>query len=157
MTTSRRAIFSTVIARLDRAIQYSRDVEINRRSRGVLDTPWVHDTSATPAGVLWNSEVPQHTQSSYAGLTRVSINLRKEHFWEQMDCRIKLGNDSGSTRRLEPLFGQQPHRGVGVHRLAQGKPLRVFAAQLIKLDRIPIGLSAFGDHPHAEVVRPPDD
>src|ERR1700716_1766613 len=22
------------------------------------------------------------------------------------------------TRRLEPLFGQQPHRGVGVHRLA---------------------------------------
>src|SRR5205823_14336202 len=43
--------------------------------------------------------------------------------------------DDNSARRLEPFFGQQPHRGVGVHRLAEGKPLRVFAAQLIKLDR----------------------
>ena len=25
------------------------------------------------------------------------------------------------ARRLEPLFGQQPHRGVGVHRLAEGE------------------------------------
>ena len=32
------------------------------------------------------------------------------------------------TRRLEALFRQQPHRGVGVHRLAEGKALRVFAA-----------------------------
>jgi hypothetical protein len=31
--------------------------------------------------------------SSYAGLTRVSINLREEHFSKGMDCRIKSGND----------------------------------------------------------------
>src|SRR5258708_5118154 len=35
-----------------RTIQYSRAVAIESRSR-VLDTPWVHDTSATPARVLW--------------------------------------------------------------------------------------------------------
>src|SRR5258706_4924195 len=101
---------------------------------------------------LWNSEVPQHTQSSYAGSTRVSINLRKEHFSEQMDCRVKPGNDSGSARRLEPLFGQQPHRGVGVHRLAEGEPFRVFAAQLIELDCIRISLVALGEDIHGEAV-----
>jgi len=30
---------------------------------------------------------------SYAGLTRVSIDLRKEHFSKVMDCRVKPGND----------------------------------------------------------------
>ena len=40
------------------------------------------------------------------------------------------------TRRLQPLFRQQPHRGVGVHRFAEGEALGVFAAQLIELDRI---------------------
>jgi hypothetical protein len=64
---------------------------------------------------------------------------------------------SSLTRRLQPLFRQQPHRGVGVHRLAEGKPLRVFAAQLVKLDRIGIGLGALGDHVHAEVMRQRDD
>ena len=40
------------------------------------------------------------------------------------------------ARRLEPLFGQQPHRGVGVHRLAEREALGVFTPQLIKLDRV---------------------
>jgi hypothetical protein len=34
-----RATHSTVIARLDRAIQYSETVVIDPRSRGVLDAP----------------------------------------------------------------------------------------------------------------------
>jgi putative transcriptional regulator len=45
----------------------------------------------------------------------------------------------------------------GVHRLAEGKALRVFAAELIELDRIGIGLGALGDHVHAEIVRERDD
>src|SRR5712675_2823251 len=36
-----------------RAIQYSEASVIEWKSRGVLDTPWVHETSATPARVLW--------------------------------------------------------------------------------------------------------
>jgi len=36
-----------------------------------------------------------------------------------------------SMRRLKPLFRQQPHCGFGVHRLAEGEALRVFAAELI--------------------------
>jgi hypothetical protein len=59
---------------------------------------------------------------------------------------------AASARRFQPLFRQEPHRGVGVHRFAEGKALRVFAAQLVELDRIGIGLGAFGDHVHAEVV-----
>ena len=35
--------------------------------------------------------------------------------------------------------------------------MRVFAAQLIELDRVRIGLGAFGDHVHAEVVGERDD
>jgi len=38
MTVSTHATLSTVIARLDRAIQYSRDIADEWRSRGVLDT-----------------------------------------------------------------------------------------------------------------------
>jgi hypothetical protein len=45
------AALSTVIARLDRATQYSRDVEINSRSRGVLDTPHARGMTI----VLWGS------------------------------------------------------------------------------------------------------
>jgi hypothetical protein len=30
---------------------------------------------------------------SYAGLTRVSINLHKKRFRKGMDCRVKRGND----------------------------------------------------------------
>src|SRR3954453_9211521 len=36
-----------------RTIQYSEAAVIEPISRGVLDTPWVHDASATPARVLW--------------------------------------------------------------------------------------------------------
>jgi hypothetical protein len=33
------------------------------------------------------------SQSSYAGLTRVSINLRKTISSKRMGCRVKPGND----------------------------------------------------------------
>jgi hypothetical protein len=65
MTVSTRAAtFTAVIARLDRAIQYPEASVIEPERRGVLDTPHARGM----------------TQSSYAGLTRLSINLRKEHF-----------------------------------------------------------------------------
>jgi hypothetical protein len=37
--------------------------------------------------------VERRSISSYAGLTRVSIDLRKMHFSKKMDCRVKPGND----------------------------------------------------------------
>src|SRR4029079_9727603 len=61
-----------------------------------------------------------------------------------LDARLR-GHDTGGddlTRGLEPLFGQEPHCGIGVHRLAEGKALCEFAAQLIKLDRVRVGFSA---------------
>jgi hypothetical protein len=33
------------------------------------------------------------TQWSYAGLTRVSIDLQEKRFSKRMDCRVKPGND----------------------------------------------------------------
>src|SRR5437773_1908900 len=105
-------------------------------SRGVLDT---------------------RLRLSYAGLTRVSINLRKNCFAGWIAGSSPAMTSLDLTRRFQPLFRQQPHRRVGVHRLAEGKALRVFAAQLIELDRIRIGLGALGDDVHAEVVGERDD
>jgi hypothetical protein len=39
---------------------------------------------------------PTRALPSYAGLTRVSIHLRKKRFLRRgMDCRVKPGNDEG--------------------------------------------------------------
>src|SRR6266702_5705227 len=46
------------------------------------------------------------------------------------------------ARRFEPLFRQHPHRGIRVHRLSEGEALRVFAAQLVELDRIRVSFRA---------------
>src|SRR5262245_12834100 len=46
---------------------------------------------------------------------------------------------------------------VGAHRLAENIALRVFAAELIELDRVGIGLRALRYDLHAEVVRHRDD
>src|SRR6185437_13420276 len=62
-----------------------------------------------------------------------------------------------SARRFQPLLGQKPHRGIRVHRLTEGKALRVFASQLVELDRIRIRLCALGDDVHAEIMRERDD
>jgi hypothetical protein len=35
----------------------------------------------------------RYSPSSYAGLTRVSINLRKAYFSKKMDGRVKPGHD----------------------------------------------------------------
>src|SRR5690348_855665 len=43
-----------------------------------------------------------------------------------------------SARRFQPFFREQPHRGVRVHRLAEGKALRVLAAELVELDGVGI-------------------
>src|ERR1700691_5838652 len=58
-----------------------------------------------------------------------------------------------SPRRFQPFVGEQPHRGVGVHRFAERKALGVFAAELIEFDSVRIGLVPLGDHVQAEVVR----
>jgi hypothetical protein len=43
----------------------------------------------------------QRIQSSYAGLTRVSIDLHK-HSREAMDCRVKPGKDGWKERGDSP-------------------------------------------------------
>ena len=55
-------------------------------------------------------------------------------------------SDAASRARARPA-----------HRLAEDEALRVFAAELIELDRIGVGLGAFGDDVHAEIVRQRDD
>jgi hypothetical protein len=52
----------------------------------VLRTPRNDDGQKNPV-------LPPRPYSSYAGLTRVSIHLRKKHFAKKMDCRVKPGND----------------------------------------------------------------
>src|SRR5580700_6151700 len=39
------------------------------------------------------------------------------------------------------------------HRFAKYKTLRIFAAELVKLDCIRVGLGTLGDYVHAEIVR----
>src|SRR5260370_32550728 len=91
-----------------------------------------------------------------------AISFRCRRIFDSWSSRSWSGNTSplrqrGLARRFQPLFSQKPHRGIGVHRLAEGKALRVFAAELIELDRVRIGLRAFGDDVHAEVVGERDD
>ena len=62
-----------------------------------------------------------------------------------------------SACRFQPLFGEEPHRGLRIHRFAEGEALGIFAAELIEFDRVGIGLGAFGHHIHAEVVGERDD
>src|SRR5262249_33117885 len=76
------------------------------------------------------------------------------------DCCAPQGRGqcgSGLPHRLQPVRGEQGARLIGAHRLAEGKTLRVFAAELIKLDRIGIGFGAFRHHFHSEIVGEPDD
>src|SRR6266849_997740 len=48
-------------------------------------------------------------------------------------------------------------RKIGVDRFAEHVALRVFAAELVELDRIGIGFGALGDHIHAQIVGERDD
>src|SRR5581483_4414794 len=41
----------------------------------------------------------------------------------------------GLPRQFQPLGAEQLARGVGAHRLAEDEALRVFAAELVELDR----------------------
>src|ERR1700755_1765763 len=43
-----------------------------------------------------------------------------------------------SARPSQPFSREKPHRGVRVHRLAEGKALRVLAAELVELDGVGI-------------------
>src|SRR5258708_36936833 len=61
-------------------------------------------------------------------------------------CRRNPSIQMNATlaRGFKPLFGQEPHRGVGVHRLPERKALGVFAAELVKFNPAAIGLGAPG-------------
>jgi hypothetical protein len=56
-----RAKLSAVVARLDRAIQYSRDPSDQSRSRGVLDTPLSLSRGMT--GHCWEGDSDGHTRA----------------------------------------------------------------------------------------------
>src|SRR5260221_9211557 len=52
--------------------------------------------AARMRGCVWNRDVDANTHSSWPGLTRASISLRKNIFEEdgkKMDCRVEPGND----------------------------------------------------------------
>src|SRR5258705_8156805 len=153
MTVSTHATLSAVIARLDRAIQYSRDIGDEWRSCGILDTPHARAMTIVCGTPKCHNTLSRHTRArpAYPSIFARSISR----------SRWIAGSSPAMTtalaRRLEPLFGQQPHRGVGVHRLAEGKPLRVFAAPLLKLDRGRIRRGGFRDHVHCAVKRHGDE
>src|SRR6516165_3392658 len=88
---------------------------------------------------------------------RDMVGTALARLWPPYQLRLSGMKAAPSARRFEPLFGEQPHRGVRVHRLAEGKALRVFAAQLVELDRVRVGLGALGNDVHAEVVGESDD
>src|SRR5262245_50032720 len=52
----------------------------------------------------------------------------------------------------EPVSSEQLARGLRTHGLAEHIALRIFAAELIKLDRVGVGLRTFRHHLHAEIV-----
>ena len=52
---------------------------------------------------------------------------------------------------------QQSAGRLRAHRLAEGEALRVFAAHLVELDRVGVGLGAFRHDVHAEIVSERDD
>src|SRR5437899_3295646 len=73
-------------------------------------------------------------------------------------CRIRMRCRRASPGRyFEPVRGEELARGLRAHRLAEHIALRVFAAELIELDRVRIGLRPFRYHLHAEIVRERDD
>jgi len=75
-----KTVPTEVVARLDRAIQYSREVAMGSRRRGVLDAPL--SRGMTVYFILEQRCLDAYSMS-YAGLTRVSIHLRKK-----MDRRV---------------------------------------------------------------------
>ena len=62
-----------------------------------------------------------------------------------------------SARSRLGLSISRSRGGIGRHRLAEGEALRIFAAELVELDRVGIGFRAFRHHFHAEIVRKRDN
>src|SRR5204862_6043705 len=52
---------------------------------------------------------------------------------------------------------QQPTRAFHAHRFAEEIALRIFAAELLKVGGVGVGLSTFSDDFHSEVMRERDD
>src|SRR5258705_4554347 len=75
--------------------------ELQAARRGILKTQINRCTSnVTPSpacagydGKIQCTRKHQQLKPSYAGLTRVSIDLQQEHCSLGMDCRVKPGND----------------------------------------------------------------
>src|SRR5262249_34764221 len=93
-----------------------------------------------------------HGQNSANGLS--GQNWRKINEIK----RAQPGHLFASARRcFKPGPGEQLARSLCAHRLAEHVALRIFAAELIELDRVRIGLRPFRHHLHAEIVRERDD
>src|SRR3981189_2027202 len=83
-------------------IQYSATSQFNLRERGVLDTPWVHDTSATPARVLWRWD-------DVMASSALRSALRSTGCLQAVDLKTKLRlRWTGRRRRLVVNFGATP-------------------------------------------------
>ena len=59
--------------------------------------------------------------------------------------------------RIKPRPAHEFPRGGGVHRLAEGRPVRELAAQLRELDRVGFRLRPLRDDVHADLLRHRDD
>ena len=77
---------------------------LNSRSRGVLDTPWVHETSATPARVLWRWDNVMASSALRSALRSTAcmqaVNLKTK-------LRLRL---TGRRRRSVGSCGATPGR-----------------------------------------------
>ena len=94
---------------------FQRQSVIEPRSRGVLDTPWVHDTSATPARVLWRWDNVMASSASKS-------ELRSTACMQAVDLKTKLLlRSTGRRRRSVGNCGAtpgQPRSGRGATSLS---------------------------------------
>ena len=92
-----------------RAIQYSTAVAIDPRGHGVLDAPWVHDTSATPARVLWRWDNVMASSALKSALRFTAcmqaVNLKTKLLLRLAGRRRRSVGNCGATLS-RPRFGR---------------------------------------------------
>src|SRR5216684_3975175 len=102
--------------------------------RSVLDTPWVHETSATPARVLWRWD-------SVMASSALKSALRSTACMQAVDLKTKLLLRSAAARWLsagpvhEAAFDQQEHEIERVAERAGREDRRIHARHVKQLLR----------------------
>src|SRR5271166_6367567 len=67
---------------------------------------------------------------------------------------MRVRNRKGSQASRRNRRGTDQLTGLGgANGMAEGEPLGIFAAELVKLDRVRFGLRPFRDDFHAEIMR----